>query len=86
MRSKPVRLPPRLATATRNTPHPWHWDHREFRRLVQLAGFTVVHELAEPMTIDPPVKLRYFHYWVATRFTCGSFFRSAGRGGALTRR
>lgn len=66
-----------------DTPHPWHWDHHEFRRLVQQAGFHVVHELAGPMNVDLSSlqdKLRYFHYWIATGFTYGSYFQfSKGR-------
>ena len=69
-----------------DTPHPWHCDHREFRRLAQQAGFHVVHELAEPMTIDLPAslpgKLRYFHYWIATWFVCASYFQFSRRDGA----
>ena len=60
-------------------PHTYHWDHREFRTLVENAGFGVVGELMEPKTFQIPKRrlgrVRYFPYWVATKVSATSYFQ-----------
>lgn len=62
-----------------DTPHTYHWDHQEFKALVEAGGFKVVHELMEPKTFDLPQtllgKLTFFPYWVATKVAYTSYFK-----------
>lgn len=60
-------------------PHVYHWDHPEFRQLLEKAGFEVEYELKEPKTFDFPKglfsKLRHLPYWVATKVGYTSYFK-----------
>nr|WP_243435740.1 class I SAM-dependent methyltransferase [Acanthopleuribacter pedis] len=62
-----------------DTPHTYHWDHEEFKALVEAGGFKIVHELMEPKTFDLPEtllgKLGFFPYWVATKVAYTSYFK-----------
>ena len=59
-------------------PHTYHWDHGEFGRLLNTAGFDVSGHLKEPKTFDLPSgwlsKLRHFPYYVATKVAFTSYF------------
>lgn len=62
-----------------DTPHTYHWDHSEFKGIVEAGGFKIVHELMEPKTFDLPDtllgKLAFFPYWVATKVAYTSYFK-----------
>lgn len=59
-------------------PHVYHWDHPEFCKLVESAGFQITHQLKEPKTFDFPdglwPRLKQFPYWVATKVGFTSYF------------
>ncbi len=59
-------------------PHTYHWDHPEFRLLLERSGFVVRHQLEEPKTFDLPPglkgRLTHFPYWFATKVAATSYF------------
>lgn len=60
-------------------PHTYHWDHLEFSKLLENAGFEILFDLEEPKTFDLPPgvigKLKHFPYWVATKVAATSYFQ-----------
>lgn len=60
-------------------PHTYHWDHDEFKSLVEKAGFITNFEEKEAKTFDIPQgiwgTMRYFPYWVATKTAFTSYFQ-----------
>ena len=60
-------------------PHTYHWDHREFARLLAVSGFSLTREHHEPKSFDLPSgwwgKFRFFPYWVATKVGATSYFQ-----------
>ena len=60
-------------------PHTYHWDHREFQRLLSAHGFRIATTLKEKKTFDLPdglgARLAHFPYLIAGKVAYTSYFQ-----------